>query len=103
MSRVKLIIAALCATLAVSGAAKAQATLAQVKARGQVLCGVGENAPGFFSPDSNGQYSGFDVDYCRALAAGILGDRNKVKFLRQHLRCALPRCNRARSTSCPVR
>ncbi|MDN5925889.1 MAG: amino acid ABC transporter substrate-binding protein [Hyphomicrobiales bacterium] len=61
--------------------AQAQETLAAVKARGELLCGVGENFPGFFSPDSTGKYTGFDIDFCHAVAAAVLGDAGKVKFL----------------------
>lgn len=61
--------------------AQAQATLSAVKARGELLCGVGENFAGFFSPDATGKYSGFDIDFCHAVAAATLGDAQKVKFL----------------------
>src|SRR5580704_1244254 len=81
MSRLKIIAAAICVLTAFSQAAFAQNTLAQVKARGELYCGVGENFLGFFSPDVSGQWSGFDVDYCRAVASAIFGDKNKVKFL----------------------
>ncbi|TGS81050.1 amino acid ABC transporter substrate-binding protein [Mesorhizobium sp. M3A.F.Ca.ET.174.01.1.1] len=64
-----------------SGVAFGDDTLAQVKARGELFCGVGENFPGFFSPDSTGKYSGFDVDFCHAVAAAALGDAKKVKFV----------------------
>lgn len=56
------------------------ATLEQVRARGSVLCGVGESFPGFFAPDSKGVYRGFDTDFCRALAAAVLGDAERVQF-----------------------
>jgi general L-amino acid transport system substrate-binding protein len=81
MSRLKIIAAAVGVLTAFSEAAHAQNTLAQVKARGELYCGVGENFLGFFSPDASGQWSGFDVDYCRAVASAIFGDKNKVKFL----------------------
>lgn len=71
-----LLLALLCAL-----SAPAQAgTLDQVRARGQVLCGVGESFAGFFAPDSTGVYRGFDTDFCRAIAAAVLGDANKVQF-----------------------
>lgn len=56
------------------------ATLATVKARGNIICGVNSQAPGFGYVDADGNFSGFDVDYCRALASAIFGDPSKVEF-----------------------
>jgi general L-amino acid transport system substrate-binding protein len=56
-------------------------TLGAVRARGQLVCGVSVNAPGFALPDSRGEMRGLDVDACRAVAAAILGDANKVRFV----------------------
>lgn len=55
-------------------------TLATVKARGNLICGVNSQVPGFGYVGADGSYSGFDVDYCRALAAAIFGDPNKIEF-----------------------
>ncbi len=55
-------------------------TLETVKARGNVVCGVNAQVPGFGYVAADGSYSGFDVDYCRALAAAIFGDETKVEF-----------------------
>ena len=55
-------------------------TLAAVQERGNLICGVNSQVPGFGYVDANGNFSGFDVDYCRALAAAIFGDPNKVEF-----------------------
>jgi general L-amino acid transport system substrate-binding protein len=55
-------------------------TLDDVRARGQLLCGVSEGLEGFSSQDDDGVWHGFDVDFCRALAAAALGDANKVTF-----------------------
>lgn len=55
-------------------------TLETVQARGNLICGVNSQVPGFGYVDANGNYSGFDVDYCRALAAAIFGDPSKVEF-----------------------
>ncbi len=65
------------------GAATVQAgpVLDAVKARGQVVCGVNTAAPGFSHADSQGRWSGLDVDTCRAVAAAVLGDASKVKFV----------------------
>ncbi|MBB6306655.1 amino acid ABC transporter substrate-binding protein [Xanthobacter tagetidis] len=59
----------------------AQQTLKSVKDRGELVCGVSKGLPGFSAPDASGRWSGFDVDMCRAVAAAVLGDPNKVKFV----------------------
>jgi general L-amino acid transport system substrate-binding protein len=66
----------------ICGTASAQTggTLGAVKQRGELHCGVSTGVTGFSATDSQGKYSGLDVDVCRALAAAILGDGNKVKF-----------------------
>ena len=70
------------ATIALSGLATAQAaTLDTVKGRGTLVCGVSTGFAGFSAPDSQGNYKGLDVDYCRALAAGVLGDASKVRYV----------------------
>ena len=61
--------------------ANAQATLKAVKDRGVLSCGVSQGLPGFSAPDDTGKWSGLDVDFCRALAAAILNDPLKVKFV----------------------
>ena len=55
-------------------------TLETVKARGNLVCGVNAQVPGFGYVDANGNYAGIDVDYCRALAAAIFGDDSKVEY-----------------------
>ncbi|VXB08700.1 General L-amino acid-binding periplasmic protein AapJ [Burkholderia sp. 8Y] len=55
--------------------------LASVKARGIVRCGVSEGIAGFSAQDAAGQWTGLDVDFCRALAAAALGDSRKVTFV----------------------
>ncbi|KAA5604997.1 amino acid ABC transporter substrate-binding protein [Roseospira marina] len=70
------------ATVALSaGAAIAGPTLDAVKDRGEVACGVSTGLSGFSIPDSTGTWSGLDVDFCRAVAAAVLGDADKVKFV----------------------
>ncbi len=54
--------------------------LETVRERGHVLCGVSEATPGFSVVDSNGKWSGLDVEFCRALAAAVLGNKDLVKF-----------------------
>jgi len=56
------------------------ATLDDVKAKGHVQCGVSTGLAGFSFTDDAGGWDGFDVDYCRALAAAVFGDRESVKF-----------------------
>lgn len=58
----------------------AAATLATVKQRGVLHCGVSEGLNGFSAKEGQGVWSGFDVDFCRALAAAVLGDPQKVSF-----------------------
>lgn len=65
--------------LAGSSAALA-GTLDDVKARGHVQCGVTQGVPGFSNPDDKGNWTGFDVDVCRAVAAAVLGDADAVKY-----------------------
>ncbi|TMJ51046.1 MAG: amino acid ABC transporter substrate-binding protein [Alphaproteobacteria bacterium] len=52
-----------------------------VKSRGTLLCGVNPSFAGFSLPDSTGQWHGFDVDICRAVAAAVFGDAGKVKYV----------------------
>jgi len=55
-------------------------TLDDVKAKGFVQCGVSTGLAGFSNPDDKGEWSGIDVDFCRAVAAAVFGDGSKVKF-----------------------
>src|SRR5882757_10872123 len=55
-------------------------TLKAVKERGSVVCGVSQGLPGFSNPDDRGNWTGLDVDFCRAVAAAIFNDPSKVKF-----------------------
>lgn len=66
------------------GAQQAQApgpTLAQVRARGTLVCGTSTGAAGFSQPDSRGDYQGIDADLCRAFAAAVLGDATKIRWV----------------------
>ncbi len=56
-------------------------TVATIKARDQLICGVNTGLAGFSQADSSGNWSGLDVDYCKAVAAAVLGDANKVKYV----------------------
>ena len=56
-------------------------TLKRTIKRGEVLCGVNAGLPGFSIPDDKGNWTGFDVDFCRAVAAAIFNDPKKTKFV----------------------
>ena len=70
--------AAAATLLAGMGMAQEGSTLAQVKERGELNCGVNTGLVGFAAPDASGNWTGFDVAFCRALAAAVLGDPAKV-------------------------
>ncbi len=59
----------------------AQSMLDTVKKRGELICGANGSAPGFSVATAAGEWSGLDVDLCRAIAAAVLGDAKKVKFV----------------------
>jgi general L-amino acid transport system substrate-binding protein len=63
------------------GTAEAGPTLDKIKQAGSVTCGVPTGVPGFAQPDSQGKYTGFDVDICRALSAAIFGEPDKLKYV----------------------
>jgi len=65
----------------VDGAQAQSSTLAQIKSKGSVTCGVGPGLAGFGIPDAQGNWSGLDVDLCRSIAAAIFNDPSKVKFV----------------------
>ncbi len=73
-----LLAAAAALTLA-SGASAGM--LDDIKSRGELICGVTTGLAGFAAPDDKGVWKGFDVEMCRAVAAGIFGDPTKVKFV----------------------
>ena len=62
-------------------AAMAGPTLDQVKKRGQLVCGVNPGIAGFGLPDDKGNWTGFDVDFCRAVASAIFNDPTKIRFV----------------------
>lgn len=75
-----IIAAALVAAVTATGAA-AGPTVDRIKARGELVCGVSQGSAGLSLPDSQGRWSGLDADYCRGLAAAVLGDGSKVRFV----------------------
>ncbi len=75
------------AAVAAAPAAPAEAPAAQsggrlqiVKDRGNLICGVNDQLPGFGTLESDGSYTGFDVDFCKAVAAAVLGDGEAVEY-----------------------
>src|SRR3979490_1373015 len=63
-----------------ASSAAAQSTLDSVRSKGYLQCGVSTGIAGFSQPDSRGEWRGIDVDLCRAVAAAVLGDANKVRY-----------------------
>ena len=63
-----------------AGTAMSDSTLSAVKGKGFVQCGVNTGLPGFSNADEKGNWTGIDVDVCRALAAAVFGDAGKVRF-----------------------
>ena len=72
---------ALAATVGLSASAAVAQTLNTIKQRGVLNCGANGTLAGFGLPDAQGNWTGFDVDYCRAIAAAIFNDPTKVKFV----------------------
>jgi general L-amino acid transport system substrate-binding protein len=66
--------------LALSAATASAATLDDVKAKGFVQCGVNTGLLGFASTNDKGEWAGFDIDYCKAVAAAVFNDATKVRF-----------------------
>ncbi len=80
MKKVLMSVAVGAAFVMAAGSASAQ-TLNQVKSRGVLQCGSNTGLAGFGQPDAQGNWTGLDVDYCRAVAAAIFNDATKVKFV----------------------
>ncbi|MBA3254907.1 MAG: amino acid ABC transporter substrate-binding protein [Burkholderiaceae bacterium] len=73
--------AAVLVTAAIGMPAHAGKALDTIKQRGQLVCGVNTGLAGFSAADSQGNWAGLDVDVCKAIAAAVLGDANKVKWV----------------------
>ncbi|WP_257164867.1 amino acid ABC transporter substrate-binding protein [Bradyrhizobium sp. SRS-191] len=80
MKRVTLALTLALAPVLASVGAQAE-TLKTVKDRGMLACGVSQGLPGFSNPDDKGNWTGLDVDVCRAIAAAIFNDPTKIKFV----------------------
>ena len=80
MMRKTITLLALAAAVTFGACGQAQ-TLKTVQDRGSLICGVSQGLSGFSIKDDSGQWSGFDVDFCRVLAAAIFTDPSKVQFV----------------------
>ena len=77
----RLVTVVACASIVMTLAlAASAATLDDVRKRGTLSCGANGQLPGFGLPDAQGNWTGFDVDFCRAIAAAVFNDAGKVKF-----------------------
>ncbi len=79
MRPLNVITAALVAAILTTAGAASAGTLEDVKARGVLRCVVSTGIAGFAYPDASGVWKGFDIDFCRATAAAVLGDSGKIK------------------------
>ena len=77
----QLLTAAAFGAIAVAASGAQAGTLKTVQDRGKLLCGVSQGLTGFSMKDDKGQWTGFDVDFCRAVAAAIFNDPSKVEFV----------------------
>lgn len=67
--------------LAQAGPATPSPTMNAIRSRGQLVCGVDTGVPGFATQNNQGRWMGIDISYCRAIAAAVLGDAEKVRFV----------------------
>ncbi|CUH46379.1 amino acid ABC transporter substrate-binding protein [Ruegeria atlantica] len=77
----KTVILSVATVAGLAAAAATAGTVDDVKARGKLNCGVTTGLVGFAAPDANGEWKGFDVAVCRAVAAAVLGDASAVEFV----------------------
>lgn len=80
MGWIRAFLAAFAVLLLATPSFAVESTLETVQSRGKVICGTTDALPGFAQQNSDGLWSGFDVDFCRAVAAAVFGDPNKVDF-----------------------
>src|SRR5215475_964240 len=74
------LLAFLAAAVAQPAWAAPSPTLEKVRKNGYLRCGVSEGLPGFSNPDAKGNWTGLDVDFCRAIASAIFNDPSKVRY-----------------------
>lgn len=79
--KLRYLLLAAASAVAVTGTAQAGETVDAIKARGSLICGSNTGLAGFGGPDSEGNWTGLDVDVCRAVAAAVLGDGQAVEFV----------------------
>lgn len=79
MRNLSLFVVLVLSVLTASGFAQTS-RLDEVKTRGRLVCGVNNQLPGFGNLDAQGNHAGFDVDFCRAIAAAVIGDASAVDF-----------------------
>jgi len=80
MKQVKYVVAGIALLAGMATAASAGEVLDKVKAAGKVTCGVNTGLAGFAAPNDQGVWAGLDIDLCRAVAAAVFGDSNKVEY-----------------------
>ena len=81
MNKLFAVAAGVLTSVAMAVEAGAGTTVQAVTRRGELVCGVANDLYGFSAPDSKGQWSGLDVDVCRAVAAAVFGDASKVRYV----------------------
>ena len=79
MKKTTIALAVIAAALTIGPQVATAGTLDDVKSRGVLRCVVSTGVPGFAYPDASGVWKGFDIDFCRATAAAVLGDASKIK------------------------
>jgi len=79
MKKTAIALAVITAALTIGPQVATAGTLDDVKSRGVLRCVVSTGVPGFAYPDASGAWKGFDIDFCRATAAAVLGDASKIK------------------------
>jgi len=80
-----------CALLIASSAtASAGELFDEIKERGKLRCGIYQNVPALATLDDQGRWQGFDVDYCRAVAAALFGDSNAVEYVTMNFAQGIP-------------
>ncbi len=79
MKKTAIALAVIAAALTIGPQVATAGTLDDVKSRGVLRCVVSTGVPGFAYPDASGVWKGFDIDFCRATAAAVLGDASKIK------------------------
>jgi len=90
MKKATMIMALVLAVVLVSNTAFAGEILDKIKSRGKIRCGIYEDVPGLATLNNQGRWQGFDVDYCRATAAALFGDGEKVEFTKMAFAQGMP-------------